>query len=361
MNATLQVRAGASADTDRILELVRLSLGEGVIPRAREYWEWKHHANPFGRSPVLLAEADGELVGLRVFMRWEWSAGSQRLRAVRAVDTATHPAWQGQGIFSRLTRALVQQMTEEGVHFIFNTPNEKSRPGYLKMGWRALGRTDLWIRPLHPLHLLRTLAGRAGARSSANGTSGTPAHASTDAQTRLPASVRPGNGAVAAFCQLGELDEFLACASAAATSQRLATPRTAEYLRWRYAAIPGFRYHAHWELRHGDGAAIIMRYKQNGSLREARICELLTTGTSVSDAAARRLLRALPALQPVDYIAAMAPAGTGARRLLATSGFLPAPRIGPVLTVRPLNEAPAMRHLMSRDAWQLSIGDLELF
>ncbi len=165
MNATLQVRAGASADTDRILELVRLSLGEGVIPRAREYWEWKHHANPFGHSPVLLAEADGELVGLRVFMRWEWSAGSQRLRAVRAVDTATHPAWQGQGIFSRLTRALVQQMTDEGVHFIFNTPNEKSRPGYLKMGWRALGRTDLWIRPLHPLHLLRTLAKR-GARTT---------------------------------------------------------------------------------------------------------------------------------------------------------------------------------------------------
>jgi GNAT superfamily N-acetyltransferase len=165
MTTELEIRAGTAADTDRILELVRLSLGEGTIPREREYWEWKHHRNPFGESPVLLAEAGGELVGLRVFMRWEWDAGGERLRAVRAVDTATHPAWQGKGIFSRLTKRLLEEMRREGTHFVFNTPNEKSRPGYLKMGWGAVGRVNLWIRPLRPLRVARAMLAAPSGRA----------------------------------------------------------------------------------------------------------------------------------------------------------------------------------------------------
>jgi hypothetical protein len=69
------IREGSAADTARVLGLVRLSLGEGTIPRDTSYWEWKHCRNPFGASPMLLAEAGDDLIGLRVFMRWQWVAG----------------------------------------------------------------------------------------------------------------------------------------------------------------------------------------------------------------------------------------------------------------------------------------------
>ena len=35
----------------------------------------------------------------------------------------------------------------EGVDFVFNTPNDQSRPGYLKMGWQLVGKLTPWVQP----------------------------------------------------------------------------------------------------------------------------------------------------------------------------------------------------------------------
>ena len=115
-----------------------------------EFFRWKHLENPFGRSFMLVAEADGRIVGLRAFMRWEFVAGDRRFRAVRAVDTATHPDHQGKGIFSRLTLEALDALRDQA-DFVFNTPNEKSLPGYLKMGWQVVGRVPIRIRVRRPI------------------------------------------------------------------------------------------------------------------------------------------------------------------------------------------------------------------
>src|SRR5688572_29913041 len=124
MSDEILVRSAVEDDTGRILKLLKASLGEGTIPREAGYWNWKHRTNPFGASPALLAEHDGQLVGLRAFMRWSWLRDGVEIQAVRAVDTATHPGWQGRGIFTRLTLALVEAVKAEGVSFVFNTPNQ---------------------------------------------------------------------------------------------------------------------------------------------------------------------------------------------------------------------------------------------
>ena len=105
--------------------------------------------------PELLALArqqrvrqDGQIVGLRTFMRWDLVTGEgETLRCARAVDTATHPDHQGKGIFRRLTEEAVEVARDDGIAMIFNTPNEKSKPGYLKMGWREVGEIGALIRP----------------------------------------------------------------------------------------------------------------------------------------------------------------------------------------------------------------------
>jgi GNAT superfamily N-acetyltransferase len=343
--AELHVRAGASADTERILHLLTLSLGEGDTPRERAYWTWKHDANPFGRSPVLLAEADGELIGLRVFMRWTWRAGCRRYRAVRAVDTATHPAWWGKGIFSKLTLDLIQRVADERLHFVFNTPNDRSRPGYLKMGWTAVGRTDLWIRPLRPLRMARMIA--------------------------APASTgRPEIGAFAgadyfesaeSLCRQDGLAYLLNDADEPSTSPRLRTARTVDYLRWRYACVPGLRYHTLFEVDGRDGAAIVFRYRHRGRSVELRLCELIVGSTRASVRIARQLLARLARESGADFLSAMSAPATSERQALVRSFFVPAPRLGPTLTVRPLNSGGNGIRPLERAGWRLSIGDLELF
>ena len=136
-------RKATEADIPEIIQLLKKSLGESLIPKSQELWNWKHLHNPFGKSPVILADENGQLVGLRAFLKWEYQVGSETLFACRAVDTATHPDYQGKGIFKNLSLSLIDEIKNEGVNLIFNTPNSKSTPGYLKMGWEKWGKLPL--------------------------------------------------------------------------------------------------------------------------------------------------------------------------------------------------------------------------
>lgn len=352
----LTIRPAVAGDIDRILELVRISLGTGLIPRSREFWEWKHRRNPFGESPVLLAESDGELVGLRAFLRWEWEYRGEALRAVRPVDTATHPDWRGRGIFSRLTRELAERMRAEGVHFIFNTPNSQSRPGYLKLGWTSLGRTDLWIRPSARalVKLLRRLT------TGSTATDRDSATANAGSATTSPGAV-PGHS----------IDSFLAddavlrwLEALPRPAGRLRTRRTAGFLRWRYGDIPGFEYRAAAEVRGPSGAMVIYRIKERGAIRELRLCDVLVGEESASVGTAGSLIRRIWRESAPDFASAMAVPGSPTARALVRCGFLAAPRLGPILTALPLNTeadtGPRVDPLRRRN-WDPCIGDLELF
>ena len=148
VDSSITIRRASDADLDEIIAVGAAALGWKPNEPNSELFRWKHVDNPFGASPIWLAEIDGQIAGYRAFMRWELVDASGRLwRAVRAVDTATHPDFQRRGIFSRLTMHAVEEMRDEGGDIVFNTPNTQSRPGYLKMGWIDVGRLPVAIRP----------------------------------------------------------------------------------------------------------------------------------------------------------------------------------------------------------------------
>lgn len=342
---SVHLRSATVDDTDRILELVRLSLGEGKIPRDLTYWTWKHAENPFGTSPMLVAESGaGDLVGLRVFMRWKWTSRGNAISAVRAVDTATHPNWRGQGVFSRLTRAMIDQMRDEGVSLIFNTPNDQSRPGYLKMGWISIGRTSFWVKPLRPLRVMRAVIGNGLSQGE---TASSRAGSSLDAATFLD---RMGGES---------LDEFLSTLHA--TESKLVTPRDTEYLRWRYARIPGFAYQAAGVLDGRHNALAFFRTKPQSGQRELRFSELLVAPNRRSMTAGAEIIRVAIKNADADFATAMASPGTPEQRVLVRCGFVPAPRLGPTFTVRPINRLQNGVNPLKRRSWRASAGDLEVF
>ena len=104
-------------------------------------------------------------MAFRTLLRWELAADGSTLHLVRAVDTATDPDYQGRGLFRRLTMEAVDELTADGVDAVFNTPNEQSRPGYLKMGWSVLGRPTLMVQPTSPVAQVRMARARARPRS----------------------------------------------------------------------------------------------------------------------------------------------------------------------------------------------------
>jgi len=336
----IEIRRFRDDDLPAVLELLDASLGGGPAgQRPPEFFRWKHLSNPFGHSYMLLAEADGRIVGLRAFMRWRFRADGRLVDAVRAVDTATHPEYQGMGIFSRLTKQALQDLHEE-VSMVFNTPNDNSLPGYLKMGWEIVGRIPVWVRPRRPLRFLRGVRGWKEGDAERQA-SRPPVHA----ELATDALDDPGVAALLEACQEEAGD-------------RITTPRDLAYLRWRYGAAPLLDYRAVREHRNGrlDGLALF-RVRPRGRLWESTVAETLVRPGD--HGAARRLLRRTVAAAAVDHLTCHFGGGASIAHRSRRAGFVRAPG-GITFVVRSVGEEvrPDPGDLRS---WALTLGDVEVF
>lgn len=333
--STLQIRPYRDQDEPEVLALLVAALGQGPAGhRSAEFFRWKHLESPFGRSLMLVCEADGRIVGLRAFLRWRFDVDGQPVRAVRPVDTATHPDHRGRGIFSQLTLAALEVLGEEA-DVVFNTPNEKSLPGYLKMGWRPAGRVPVWVRPRRFLSSIRGLR-----RSAAAGPRPVPAAAPA-------AEIVEGATGLADLLSVAERP-----------TGRLATPRSSEYLWWRYGRAPLLDYRAVDEQEGGRVRGLaFFRVRPRRGLWETTIADVLVAASDVHTA--RGLLRRAARAAPADLVTCSFPVGSAAHRAARLAGFVKVPR-GVLMVVRPLREdlVPDPGELGS---WALRLGDLEVF
>ncbi|SHF91350.1 Acetyltransferase (GNAT) domain-containing protein [Salegentibacter echinorum] len=131
-NSTIKFREiDYSKDISEINELFSIGLGSH---HNKKTFVWKHIENPFGRSFGLLACDADKIVGVRMFMKWELTGEGKTIKAIRPVDTLTHPEYRGRGIFKELTLCGLEKYKTH-YDLVFNTPNANSLPGNLKMGW----------------------------------------------------------------------------------------------------------------------------------------------------------------------------------------------------------------------------------
>ena len=156
------------------------------------------------------------------------------------------------------------------------------------------------------------------------------------------------------------LGDLLADWRASSSGVRYRTPRSPEYLIWRYRDIPGFHYHG---LSTDDdlAAAVVCRARVRRGFREVTITELLMRDRSDSMIRATGLLHELSDRTDADYLAASAPVGSRERHVLRRAGFRSVPAVGPLATVRRLNEIDGVPSPLRLDHWNLSLGDVEIF
>jgi GNAT superfamily N-acetyltransferase len=319
----LEIRRATDADRDEIVALLGASLRREADPRFVQLFAWKHEENVFGRSPAWVAVDGDRIAGFRVLMPWEFVEHGEVVRAVRAVDTATHPDYQGRGIFTSLALHAIDELRGE-VAFIFNTPNDQSRPGYLKMGWQVVGRVPTAVRPTGWRGLTRIATARVPAeRWTAPSDAGVPATevlADDAALARLVES-QPATGA-------------------------LRTRLSPAFLQWRYGT-PLLSYRAVAAPGGVQDGVAFFRIRRRGAAREAALCDVIAPGADRG--VVGELTRAVTRAADADYVIRL---GGGLR---PPGGLVRLPGQGPLLTWR------AVTARRAPDAWDLTLGDIELF
>ena len=327
----MEIREATNSDIPMIVALLKLSLGEGLMPKSEQYWRWKHVENPFGQSPVLLCMEDSELVGIRAFMRWNWTLEGKVYKAVRAVDTATHPQHQGKGIFTKLTIRLLEHCKQMGDDFVFNTPNLQSKPGYLKMGWKEAGKLPIDLNVQRPWSMIGNLLFHK------DGTNSEPQEDNLRYFLEHPGIDLLVKGHIEKYDKIG-------------------TALSTSYLTWRYLDVPVANYLAVGDEHDGKlNGLVIGRIKQSRLGKELRITDAFLT----ENVNKKELMRKLAHVKKANKIDYTTISGTAKKNTGALGNGLTA-SIGPIVTVRSLTMTdlhPFQRFMK----WAPSIGDLELF
>ncbi len=313
----MEIRESKPGDIPQIVEVLKASLGETSSKKTEEVWMYKHVENPFGRSLVLVAVENDNIIGVRAFMRWQWQLGEQVFSTFRAVDTATHPEHQGKGVFRKLTLNALEVAKEQGDDFIFNTPNTQSLPGYLKMGWEEVDKLKIRIIPANPLNWLNVK--QTGHYEITNNSSDTQ------------------------FAELISKYNNLK-----AVENKLFTLKSPEYLLWRYENNPLQKYEVN-----GDEDFYLAGYiKEHKYFKELRIVEHIYTDDS--------------GLQKINEVVKKISRKFGAQIITISAGLNLgigfSGNYGPVLTLRDVNlDLNLKQELLQLNNWSYTLGDLELF
>lgn len=311
------IRQSEPSDKSAMIDLLKLSLGEGLLKKSEAVWNYKHEQNSFGTSYVLLGLKETELIGIRAFMQWRWQKGDQIWTAYRAVDTATHPEHQGKGIFKKLTLQALDDVAQKSECFIFNTPNEKSRPGYLKMGWEIIDAIPIAIVPI-PFYVILNLFSR-----------------------KLVAEH---------IISLSRLDEICKLHNDRLSKKSsIFTPKSATYLKWRYEDNPMQNY----TVISTQDWYVALYVKKHRFFNELRIVDVISANPTVDYPLVRKTIIQF-ALKNKSLMITVADKNLFGFRIFS--------KFGPKLTFRPLtNDTAFIKSAMDIKNWKYNLGDLELF
>lgn len=111
-----------------------------------EYLSWLYLQNPDGRAFGFDARDDtGVLAAHYVCIPAQARIDGRIVRVLLSLNTATHPRFQGQGLFTRLAAMTYEAAAAAGFEGIYGVANANSTPGFVrKLGFQL-------VRPLDAL------------------------------------------------------------------------------------------------------------------------------------------------------------------------------------------------------------------
>ena len=117
------------------------------FPKAKHldepYLRWLYSDNPDGGVVGMDAWHDGQVVGHYACIPARARIHGVERRVLLSLNTATHPAHQGKGLFTQLAEATYGLASAQGFHAVYGVANAQSTPGFVrKLGFTVLSPLD---------------------------------------------------------------------------------------------------------------------------------------------------------------------------------------------------------------------------
>ena len=98
----------------------------------RDYLDWLYRANPDGRAVGYDARDGDRLAAHYVCIPARAWVGGQEVDVLLSLNTATHPAYQGRGLFTQLAERTYAAGAAAGYDAVYGVANANSTPGFTR-------------------------------------------------------------------------------------------------------------------------------------------------------------------------------------------------------------------------------------
>jgi len=152
------MRIAEDKDKTEILALLNSVFSENqrsVSLRDDAYWKWKFTDSPFGASTLIVAEQEGQIIGVNNWWPWEFVVRGQVIKALQPCDSVVHRDFRGKGCFKQLRMYGLKFAQDNGVQLLFNYPNQNSLPVYLSLGWHFQKLLPWRVKILRPFSIAK--------------------------------------------------------------------------------------------------------------------------------------------------------------------------------------------------------------
>jgi hypothetical protein len=349
--------------------------------RTLETWRWKFDANPHGEAVATVATVlvpnssdttekafgtssgrnnttqydsmpqtdadDIRIVGFYGLIPRRVTFMSQTMTGWQEVDLMVDPDFAAGGLFKRLGRETYARLCGIDQPFTFGFPNQTSLPaGKRILGWKAIDKIPLWTMILNPADALSgKLPALPGLKSAAS--SVIRLHNRFRLRSKWRGHIRDET------CITDTIADFLAVSSDDADIEFV---RDAEYLSWRYDAMPEEQYRMFAaESAGGDieAAAVIgVSDRERANIAEFRV-------RKHSEDAGRELLRCIAGYcreTDIATIRAWALNNSPEAFFLKSCGFFDRNALR-YHVIRSFRSPEFNRYLWNARRWRLSSGD----
>ncbi len=266
-------RMGHPDEVDAMLRLVRAVHEDRHPELDRSYWRWRYLSDSRHRGEVVVAQHEGEIIGIQPVSLFDYRWNDARLTGATYTGVMTHPAHRPRGVFRSLVESANAWATDRRAHFSVTMPNDASLPGFRQSdGWSYAGPIPLYVKVADGAAAIRT-----GVGATAAGLLGwLPQAIFRRSDTGGPSPALDMEMVDRVPDELDDLAEPFAreCAS-------LGIVRSSAYWNWRYSSKPGAKYRTLFARRAGQlVGAVVISVERRFKMEVGMILDIVTSGGS---------------------------------------------------------------------------------